>query len=215
MQNSHASSKMNGGIFNSSQPIGRNSCKAQRAHRELRFTPYGVSIKDYLREFVKTRRLCNYCCSAVNLSTKDKSRSEENKSQEKDHCTCSPDLTSNSTMVTNPAPVQNEVNHRQDRVKTENDSVAVYNISVNDSLITNVNLFVSISKDGVRSQYKINSPYELIRFFTTEVMGLGNAKLNSITDKNRVNIRPKPSQGSNEVILRPMPPLIPLRPRAV
>ena len=117
-------------------------------------------------------------------------------------------------MVTNPAPVQNEVKHHQDRGKTENDSVAVYNISVNDHLITNVNLFVSITKDGVSSQYKINSAYELIRFFTKEVVGLGNAKLNSITDKNRLNLRPIPSQNSNEV-MRPMPPLIPLRPRAV
>ena len=156
---------MSGGIFNSSQPIGRNSCKAQKAHREMRFTPYGTSIKDYLREFVKTRRLCNHCCSAVNLSTKDRSRLEENRSQEKDHCTCSPDLSQNSTMVTNTAPIQNEVKHHQDRGKRENDSVAVYNISVDDHLITNVNLFVSITKDGVSSQYKINSACELIRFF--------------------------------------------------
>ena len=83
----------------------------------------------------------------------------------------------------------NERKQHEDGIKTDSDSVAVYNISVNDSLITNVNLLVSITKDGVRSQYKINSACELIKFFTKEVMGLGNAKLNSITDKNSLNLK--------------------------
>ena len=188
------------GMFDSSQPIGRSSRNARRAH--------GVPIL----QFVKKRRgLCKYCCSAVNLSTKYKPIQEENKLlYENDHCTCSSDLPLNTTIFKKPFPIENEKKQLQDSSKTKNDSMAVYNIAIEDSFITDVNLLVSVTKDGVSSQYKINTPSELIKFCKKEIKSnpdynfernstlkknveIENGKANSITANNSLTSKAKPN----------------------